>query len=138
VSKVLAIPPASDRPIGWGILGTGAIAQRFADDFVHVKDGRLVASGSRNAEKADAFADRFRIPYRYGSYRALAQDRRVDAVYVATPASEHKEGIELCLRAGKAVLCEKPLAANAREAEDVIALAAFLPRWIRSEQTRRP
>ena len=117
------MPPASDRPIGWGILGTGAIAQRFADDFVHVKDGRLTASGSRSAEKADAFADRFRIPYRYGSYRALAQDRRVDAVYVATPASEHKEGIELCLRAGKAVLCEKPLALNAREAEEVIALA---------------
>jgi dihydrodiol dehydrogenase / D-xylose 1-dehydrogenase (NADP) len=119
----LSRPPASDRPIGWGILGTGAIAHRFAEDFVHVKDGILLAAGSRSEEKAKAFADRFRIPYRYGSYRALADDRRVDAVYIATPASEHKAGIELCLRAGKAVLCEKPLTVNAREAEDVIALA---------------
>jgi predicted dehydrogenase len=119
----LSRPPASDRPIAWGILGTGAIAHRFAEDFVHVKDGILLAAGSRSEEKAKAFADKFRIPYRYGSYRALADDRRVDAVYIATPASEHKAGIELCLRAGKAVLCEKPLTVNAREAEDVIALA---------------
>lgn len=119
----LSRPPASDKPIGWGILGTGSIAHRFAEDFVHVKDGILLAAGSRSDEKAKAFADRFRIPYRYGSYGALADDRRVDAVYIATPASEHKAGIELCLRAGKAVLCEKPLTVNAREAEDVIALA---------------
>ena len=119
----LSRPPASDRPIGWGILGTGAIAHRFAEDFVHVKDGILLAAGSRSDEKAKAFADRFRISYRYGSYRALADDRRVDAVYIATPASEHKAGIELCLRAGKAVLCEKPLTVNRQEAEDVIILA---------------
>ena len=74
-------------------------------------------------EKAKAFADRFRMSYRYGSYHALADDPRVDAVYIATPASEHKAGIELCLRAGKAVLCEKPLTVNRQEAEDVIILA---------------
>jgi dihydrodiol dehydrogenase / D-xylose 1-dehydrogenase (NADP) len=88
-----------------------------------VKDGILLAAGSRSDEKAKAFADRFRISYRYGSYRALADDRRVDAVYIATPASEHKAAIELCLRAGKAVLCEKPLTVNRQEAEDVIILA---------------
>jgi predicted dehydrogenase len=115
--------PAVDRPIHWGILGTGAIARRFADDFVHVKDGKLLASGSRSSERARAFAERFRIPNRHGSYQALVQDSRIDAVYIATPASEHKEGIELCLRARKAVLCEKPLTVNAGEAEHVITLA---------------
>ena len=111
------------RPIHWGILGTGVIARKFADDFVYVKDGTLLASGSRSIERARAFADRFRIPSRYGSYQALAEDPRIEAVYIATPASEHKEGIELCLRARKAVLCEKPLTVNAREAKNVIALA---------------
>lgn len=115
--------PPVNRPIQWGILGTGAIARRFADDFDHVKDGILLASGSRSMERARAFADRFRISSRYGSYQALAQDPRIDAVYIATPASEHKEGIELCLSTGKAVLCEKPLTVNAGEAEHVITLA---------------
>ena len=112
-----------NRPIHWGILGTGAIAHRFAEDFIHVKDGKLWASGSRSSERAQAFGNRFRVPYRYGSYHALTEDPRVDAVYIATPASEHKEGIALCLRAGKAVLCEKPLTVNRQEAEDVIILA---------------
>ncbi len=119
----MSLEPTVDRPIHWGIFGTGAIACRFADDFVHVKGGTLVASGSRNIERARAFADRFRIPYRHGSYEALAGDPRIEAVYIATPASEHKAGIELCLRAGKAVLCEKPLTTNAQEAKEVIALA---------------
>lgn len=115
--------PPVDRSIHWGILGTGAIAHRFADDFVHVKDGKLLASGSRSIERARLFADRFRIPYRHGSYQALAEDPRVEVVYIATPASEHKKEIELCLRAGKAVLCEKPLTVNVREAQDVVSLA---------------
>ena len=112
-----------NRPIQWGILGTGAIAHRFAEDFVHVKDGKLWASSSRSSERAQAFGNRFRVPCRYGSYHALTEDPRVDAVYIATPASEHKAGIELCLRAGKAVLCEKPLTVKRQEAEDVIILA---------------
>jgi predicted dehydrogenase len=111
------------RPILWGILGTGAIARKFADDFVYVKDATLLASGSRSIERARAFADRFNIPHRYGSYQALVEDPRIEAVYIATPASEHKAGIELCLRAGKAVLCEKPLTVSSQEAEDVITLA---------------
>jgi predicted dehydrogenase len=111
------------KPINWGILGTGAIAHRLAADFVHLTDGRLVAVGSRSGEQARIFGNRFGIPRRHGSYRELADDPDVQAVYIATPASSHKGDIELCLRAGKAVLCEKPLTVNAREAEEVIALA---------------
>jgi predicted dehydrogenase len=111
------------RPINWGILGTGAIAHRFAADFVHSTGGRLLAVGSRNREKARAFGHRFGIPHQHGSYRELIEDVDVQAVYIATPASLHKDNIEQCLHAGKAVLCEKPLTVNARDAEDVIALA---------------
>jgi dihydrodiol dehydrogenase / D-xylose 1-dehydrogenase (NADP) len=111
------------RPINWGILGTGAIAHRFAADFVHSTGGRLLAVGSRSREKARAFGNRFHIPHQHGSYRELIDDIEVQAVYIATPASLHKGDIEQCLHAGKAVLCEKPLTVNARDTEDVIALA---------------
>jgi predicted dehydrogenase len=121
-NHALRYPPVN-RPIHWGILGTGAIAHRFADDFIHVKNGKLMACGSRSRESAQAFGNRYRVPHRVGSYQALAEDPRVDAVYIATPASEHKAGIDLCLRAGKAVLCEKPLTVNRQEAQDVISLA---------------
>jgi dihydrodiol dehydrogenase / D-xylose 1-dehydrogenase (NADP) len=115
--------PLARRPINWGILGTGAIAHRFAADFCHSTGGQLLAIGSRSPEKARAFGNRFGIPHRHGSYGALINDVDIQAVYIATPASVHKGNIEQCLDAGKAVLCEKPLTVNAREAADVIALA---------------
>lgn len=114
---------SASQPIHWGILGTGSIAHRFATDFVHVRDGRLVAVGSRSEDKARAFGARYGIPNPYGSYRALADAPEVQAIYIATPASSHRADIELCLRSGKAVLCEKPFTVNAREAEEVIAVA---------------
>ncbi len=82
-----------------------------------------MAVGSRSGEKARAFGHRFGISHRHGSYRDLVDDPDVQAVYIATPASSHKADIELGLRAGKAILCEKPFTVNAREAEEVIALA---------------
>ncbi len=109
--------------INWGILGAGKIARLFASDLALAPDAKLFAIGSRNEEKARAFGAEFCVPYRYGSYAELASDPRVQAVYIATPASAHKENMLLCLNAGKAVLCEKPFTVNAREAEEVIALA---------------
>jgi predicted dehydrogenase len=114
---------AFGQPIGWGILGTGNIAQLFASDLACVPDARLVAIGSRSRERAHVFGEKFGVPNQHGSYPELANDPRVQAVYIATPASAHKENILLCLNAGKAVLCEKPFTVNAREAEEVIALA---------------
>jgi predicted dehydrogenase len=109
--------------IRWGILGTGGIAARFADGLTALPDAELIAVGSRAKRTADAFADRFDIGHRHASYDALAQDDAVDAVYVATPHPYHHEHSILCLRAGKAVLCEKPFTINAAEAEDVINVA---------------
>src|SRR5262249_55929808 len=108
------------QPVTWGIIGTGYIAHLFAADLAHVPDAGLVAIGSRSEEKARAFANQFAIPRHYGSYAELADDPSVRAVYIATPASVHKDNMLLCLNAGKAVLCEKPLTVNAREAEEVI------------------
>lgn len=100
----------------WGILSTGRIAGQFADSLKNLPDAELVAVGSRTREAADRFGDAHGVPRRHVGYEALAADPEVDAIYVATPHHLHKENTLLCIRAGKAVLCEKPLAINAAEA----------------------
>jgi predicted dehydrogenase len=107
----------------WGILATGNIAHRFATDLANLPDANLVAVGSRALERAQAFADQYRIPQAYGSYEELAQAPDVDAIYVATPHPFHKDNAILCMEAGKAVLCEKPMAINADQVQAMIDAA---------------
>lgn len=109
--------------IRWGIIGTGKIAKAFAADLSLLPDAELVAVGSRTAESANRFGERFDIPNRHPTYEALAHDPAVDIVYIATPHALHKENSLLCLQAGQAVLCEKPLTINAAEAEEIINYA---------------
>jgi len=109
--------------VRWGILGPGAIANAFADGLKALPDAVLAACGSRSRERAEAFGARHGIPRRHASYEALAADPDLDAVYVATPHPWHCEHTLLCLDAGKAVLCEKPFALNAREAAAMIGRA---------------
>ena len=109
--------------IRWGILSTGAIATKFAEGLQFVPEAELVAVGSRSKTAADAFADMFNIERRYDTYEALAADANVDVIYVGTPHSFHKENTLLCLNHGKAVLCEKPFAINAAEADLMIETA---------------
>src|SRR5262249_46543215 len=75
-------------------------------------DAWMVAVGSRSLPAATTFASRHDIPQAYGSWAELAADPDVDVIYVATPHSAHHAAAMLCLRAGKAVLCEKPLTLN--------------------------
>lgn len=109
--------------IRWGILGTGGIAGKFALGLSFCDDAELTAVGSRAQTTADEFADKWNVRHRHATYADLADDPDVDVVYVATPHVFHKDNSILCLEAGKAVLCEKPLTINARQAEDVIACA---------------
>jgi predicted dehydrogenase len=95
--------------IRWGVLGPGRIAQKFADALTAVPGAQLAAVASRAQERADAFAAKNGAARAYGSYAQLAADREVDAVYVASPHVGHAEHACLCLEAGKAVLCEKPM-----------------------------
>jgi len=111
------------QPVRWGIIGTGNIAKRFAEDLTAMPEARLVAVGSRSAATAESFGARWGAPRRYASYAALAQDPEVEAVYVAVPHPFHAENCLLYLEAGKAVLCEKPFALNAAQAEEVIRRA---------------
>ena len=102
--------------IRWGILATGAIAAVFVEDLKTLADAEVAAVGSRTLEAAKAFATRHGIPRAHGSWAELAADPEVDVVYIATPHSAHHHAAALCLDAGKAVLCEKPLTLDAAQA----------------------
>ncbi len=120
-----AYPPLpSDRPVRWGILATGGIAATFTRDLQQIpEDARVVAVGSRDPDHARAFAAEHSIPTAHGSYEDLAADPEVDVVYVATPHSHHREAAEICLRAGKHVLVEKPLTASPADTDHLLGLA---------------
>jgi len=109
--------------IRWGILSTGYIAHQFADGLTVLPDAQIAAVGSRNADTAAEFAARYNIPRSYADYEELVRDPDIDVVYIGTPHRFHKENTLLCLSAGKPVLCEKPLAINATDAESVAKAA---------------
>jgi predicted dehydrogenase len=111
------------KTIRWGILGTGRIAHKFAADLKLVKDAKLVAVGSRSKKGAEEFNDKFPVNHLHDSYEALVQNPDVDVIYIATPHNLHHENTLLCLNNGKAVLCEKPFAMNARQSKEMIAVA---------------
>jgi predicted dehydrogenase len=111
------------EPVRWGILATGGIARHFVSDLLTMPDAEVAAVGSRSQEAADVFAAAHGIPRAYGSWQALADDPDVDVVYVATPHSAHHTASLTCLRAGKAVLCEKPLTLDLAQAEELVAAA---------------
>lgn len=112
-----------NRKIRWGIIGLGNIAHKFASDLLTVDDAELYAVASRNQENANAFAKQYNAKKTYGSYDALANDDKLDAVYIATPHSFHKAHTLLCLEKGIAVLCEKPFAMHSHEVADMVAYA---------------
>jgi predicted dehydrogenase len=105
----------------WGIIGPGKIAKKFAAALGMVEGAALRAVASRDAARAAAFAKEYGAAASYTSYEELVSDPAIDAVYIATPHGFHAEHAILCLRHGKAVLCEKPLALSAREVSAMIA-----------------
>ncbi len=107
----------------WGIIGTGGIAKAFARDLSYFNSHIVQAVGSRTLERAADFALEFPGCTAYGSYAELVADPMIDAVYVATPHPQHVANTILALTAGKPVLCEKPFAVNAIEAQAMVAAA---------------
>ena len=107
----------------WGILGPGGIARAFAKDLNFIQGHTIAAVGSRSLENAQKFAETFGGTA-YGSYEELVADPTVDAIYVATPHPAHHDNVILALNAGKPVLCEKPFAVNAKEAQAMVDAAA--------------
>jgi predicted dehydrogenase len=112
--------------VRWGILGAGNIAQKFARDIAHTSSAELQAVGAREIERARTFAHTYGLASAHGSYEALFADRQVDAIYVATPHSFHLEQSIAALRAGKPVLCEKPLTPNLEDSKTLVTAARDL------------
>ena len=108
------------KTLRWGILGAGDIARKFARSARVVPQAEVQAVASNTSGKAQAMAKEWKIPTAYDSYEALVQDPNIDLVYVANTHNFHHAAVLLALRAGKGVLCEKPLAMNAGEAGEMI------------------
>lgn len=109
--------------IQWGILGAGNISNAFAEGLQHAPSAQLCAVASRDLEKAKNFVTQLQqgdIPC-YDNYQALLNDPNIHAVYIGLPHTEHLHWTVRALRAGKHVLCEKPIGLN--HAEAMIAYA---------------
>jgi predicted dehydrogenase len=116
--------------IRWGIIGTGDIAKKFARGLQVLPDAELAAIASRKQESADEFAGLFKVSKAYPSYEQLAADNDLDVVYIATPHHLHCANAKMCLEAGRAVLCEKPFAINAQEAQEMAHSASRAKKFL--------
>lgn len=99
----------------WGILGTGAIAKKFAEGLPLCRSGELTCVGSRELARAEHFCSEFGgLPV--GDYQSVLDNPEVEAVYISLPHHLHAEWTIRCAEAGKHILCEKPFVLTRTEA----------------------
>ena len=112
---------SAEAPVRWGVLGTARIAvQKVIPGFQRSGRSTVLAIGSREGARATAAAAALGVPRAYGSYAAVLDDPDVEAVYIPLPNHLHVEWAARAAACGKHVLCEKPLAMSAAEAERLI------------------
>jgi predicted dehydrogenase len=105
----------------WGVLGTAKIAiEKVIPPMQSGTYSQVEAIASRDTARAEAAAAHLGLARAYGSYEALLADTAIDAVYIPLPNHMHVEWTIKAAEAGKHVLCEKPIALNAREAERLL------------------
>ncbi|MBA3749115.1 MAG: Gfo/Idh/MocA family oxidoreductase [Solirubrobacterales bacterium] len=130
--------------IAWGVLSTARIGARLIEGASKTDAAEIVAVGSRSSKAARAFADAHGVPRAHGSYEALLADPEIEAVYIPLPNSMHVDWTLRALKAGKHVLCEKPMDRRPAQVERAFALAqtcglvlseAFM--WRHNPQTAR-
>lgn len=115
------MPDAAAKPVAWGVVGTGWVAADFVVPAMLGRAGtRLLACAGSGPEKARSFAQRFGFERAHADIDALLADPEVDAVYLATPNAMHHAHVLAAARAGKHVLCEKPLAMTAQQAREMV------------------
>lgn len=109
--------------IRYGILGAANVAPRFIRAVQNTTDGEVYAIASRDLSKARRMAEDLGVRNFYGSYAELVEDPEIDAVYIATPNSLHREHMILGLNHGKHVVCEKPFTLSEPDAHEIFTLA---------------
>jgi len=108
--------------IKWGIIGCGDVTEvKSGPGFQKAEGSELVAVMRRNGKLAEDYAQRHGVPKWYDSAEALIHDANVNAVYVATPPSSHKQYVLQVAEAGKPVYVEKPMALNFSDCKEMIA-----------------
>lgn len=107
----------------FGVIGTNWITEAFIQAAQETGEFALTAVYSRTEDKAKEFAAKFDIPHVYTDLEEMAQSKELDAVYIASPNSFHAQYAILLMNHGKHVLCEKPIASNTREVQEMIAAA---------------
>lgn len=117
-------------PLRWGFLGASRIGRRALAPAVAAAGQHLHAIAARDLARARAFADDFAAPRAYGAYADLIADPEIDAIYIALTNEQHLPWTLAALAAGKHVLCEKPLALNAREVAAMQTAAAAAGRHV--------
>ncbi|MFY9968550.1 MAG: Gfo/Idh/MocA family oxidoreductase [Roseiarcus sp.] len=105
----------------WGLVGASTIAAQHMIDAFRANDGEVVAVMSTNADRAAKFAHEHRIARATTSLDDLAQSNDVDAVYISTTNELHRDQVFAAAKAGKHVLCEKPLALTLGDARAMVA-----------------
>src|SRR5215471_12062575 len=112
------------RPVRFGTLGAAQITPNaLIKPSLELRDAAIVAVAARNRKRAEDFAAAHRIERVHDTYQQVIDDPEVEAIYNPLPNSHHCEWTIAALRAGKHVLCEKPLASNAAEAEQMATVA---------------
>lgn len=110
--------------VRFGVIGTNFITDWVIEGGLADERFELAAVCSRTMERATEFAARYGIRHLFTSVEAMASSPDIDAVYIASPNFKHAEQALTCMRHGKHVLCEKPLASNAAEARSMIEASA--------------
>ena len=111
------------KKIHLGIIGAGGIVARVMKDMHRLENVEVTAIAARDLKRAQAVAEQYHIPHAYGSYLELAQCREVDLAYIATPHNFHAEQAMMLMRHGKHVICEKPMALNPIQVQQMIDCA---------------
>lgn len=112
-----------------GILGSGFIADCYADSLLDVREAVLAGNTSRDAEKARAFAERWNSPLWTTDPAELCADPSIDLVVIALPNEAHLEAVRIAAAAGKAIVCTKPLARTGAEAAEILRIVEEAGVW---------
>ncbi|MET0746228.1 MAG: Gfo/Idh/MocA family oxidoreductase [Microvirga sp.] len=119
------LPEAPGRRLGYAVVGLGQFAlNQIIPSFAESKSSKLVALVSGNPEKARDVADRYGVPasglYGYDTFDRIADNEAIDIVYIILPNALHAEYTQRAFKAGKHVMCEKPMAVTPAECEAMI------------------